>query len=206
MRRRRRPFARLAFGCVAVATFLAAALPSQAAVDGRFDRNFPVSSPLKVDIVTEAGEISVHGGEPGKIEIHARIHGSDDSQDDANVESRVRAIEMNPPITLDNKGHNVRIGHFASPDLVRGVSITYEIVVPIETQLHVETSTGNQTVEGIHGPVDATTGSGNLHVWHIGLDTHVDTGSGEIDLRDIHGKITPGPVPARSASAELSAT
>jgi DUF4097 and DUF4098 domain-containing protein YvlB len=168
---------------------LAAALPSHAAVDGRFDRTFPVSSPLKVDIVTEAGEISVHGGEPGKIEIHAKIHGSDDSQDDANVESRVRAIEMNPPITLDNKGHSVRIGHFASPDLARDVSITYEIVVPIETQLHVETSTGNQTVEGVRGPVDATTGSGNLHVWHIGLDTHVDTGSGEIDLRDVHGRV-----------------
>jgi hypothetical protein len=164
-----------------------AALPMHAA-DGRFDRTLPVSSPLKVDVVTDSGDISVRAGEPGKIEIHARLHSIDDSQDN-DTEARIRTIELSPPVARDAGGHSVRIGHFSTPDSAQNVSITYEIVVPADTQLRSETGSGDQTVEGIEGPVDAASGSGKLHVWHIGKDAHIDTGSGDIDLRDVHGKV-----------------
>jgi hypothetical protein len=158
-----------------------------AAAEGHFDRSFPVSSPVKLDVWTGSGDISVHAGEPGKIEIHARLHGTDSN--DESLESRIQAIDLNPPILRDNDDHSVRIGHFDNEDIARGISIAYEIVVPADAQLRSETGSGDQTVEGIRGSVDATSGSGSLHLWHIAKDIHADTGSGDIDLRDIHGKV-----------------
>ncbi len=158
-----------------------------AASEGHLDRSFPVSGPVKLDVWTDSGDISVRAGEPGKIEVHARLRGTD--ANDESVESRIQAIELNPPILRDNDGHSVRIGHFDNEDLARDISITYEIVVPVDAQLRSETGSGDQTVDGIRGSVDATSGSGSLHLWHIGKDIHADTGSGDIDLRDIHGKV-----------------
>jgi DUF4097 and DUF4098 domain-containing protein YvlB len=185
MRPFQRSFTRLV---LVILTAWVAAVQSLPAADGRFDRTFRISSPLKVDVVTEAGDISLRVGEPGKMEIHARIQSIDDSQDN-DVESRIHAIEVSPPVVNDAKGHSVRIGHFADQNAARNISISYEIVVPAETQLRSETGTGDQTLEGIQGPVDAISGSGRLHVWHVSSDTHVSTGSGDIDLRDIHGKV-----------------
>jgi DUF4097 and DUF4098 domain-containing protein YvlB len=188
-------FPRLHFGLVLRFAVLLLGMLSAAFVperlhasDGRFDQTLPVSLPFRLDIATDAGNISVRSGDPGKIEIHARLHNIDDSED-ADTETRIHAIELSPPIDRDSKGHNVRIGHVADPNLVRNVSITYEIVVPAETQLRSETGTGDQTIEGIAGPVQATSGSGKLHVWHIGRDANLDTGSGDIELRDVHGRV-----------------
>jgi hypothetical protein len=164
------------------------AVPSQAAVEGHFDRSFPVQSAVKIEVVTDSGDISVRAGEAGKVEIHARLHGSEEPGDQ-NVEGRVRAIEANPPAMRVGDGKSIRIGHFGNPELAQNIAISYEIVVPADAQVHSETSAGEQTVEGVQGPVEATSGSGNLHVWHIASQTRVETGSGDIDLRDIHGRI-----------------
>jgi DUF4097 and DUF4098 domain-containing protein YvlB len=164
------------------------AMPSRAA-DGRFDQTLRASTPFKLEIVNDVGEISVRAGSTNKIEIHAKLHSIDNSEDDADVAKRIHAIEMNPPIQSDARGRSVHIGPIADPDAVRNISISYEIVVPIATQLHSETGTGDQSIEGIQGPVDASSGSGKLRVWHIAKDTHVSTGSGDLDLHDLHGNI-----------------
>jgi DUF4097 and DUF4098 domain-containing protein YvlB len=161
---------------------------SSQAADGRFDQTLPVTKPFKLDIVNDVGEISLRAGSSNKIEIHAKLHSIDDP-DDEQVEARIHAIELSPPISSDPKGHNVRVGHFADPDAVRNISISYEIVVPADTQLHSETGTGDQSIEGIQGPVEASSGTGKLRVWHIGKDVHARTGSGDIDLHDVHGNV-----------------
>jgi hypothetical protein len=157
------------------------------AADGRFDQTLTVTKPFKLEIANDAGEISLRAGSSNKIEIHAKLHSIDAEDDD--VETRIHAIELSPPISTDPKGHNVRVGHFDNPDDARNISISYEIVVPADTQLHCETGAGDQSIEGIQGPVDVSSGSGKLRVWHIGKDVHARTGSGDIDLHDIHGPI-----------------
>jgi hypothetical protein len=199
---------RLSYAPAIVVAALFFALPSQAA-DGRFDQTLPASTPFKLDIVNDAGEISVRAGSTNKIEIHAKLHSIDDSEDDQ-IEARIHSIELSPPIVSDAHGRNVRIGHFADPDAVRNISISYEIVVPAETQLHSETGAGDQNIEGIQGPVEAGSGSGKLRAWHIGKDTHLSTGSGDIDLHDVHGAIEvrdgTGTIYASDIRADLSST
>ncbi len=171
-----------------VVALLAIARPWLSAADGRFDQTLPVSGQLRLDITTDAGDIALRAGDPGKIEIHAKLHSIDDSGDD-DVATRIHAIELTPPIVNDARGHSVRIGHIDDPEATRNISISYEIVVPVGTELHSETGVGDQNIEGIQGPVEATSGSGKLHVWHIGKDVHVSTGSGDLDVHDIHGNV-----------------
>jgi len=163
------------------------ALPLRAAVDGRFDQVLQVPAHVKVDVITDSGDISIHSGEVGKLEIHARLHGNEDASD-PDLESRIRTIAANPPILRQGDG-SVQIGHFASRNLTRNISMSYEIVVPVDAQLRSETGSGDQTVDGVKGPIEVTSGTGNLHVSHITGDTTLETGSGDIDLRDIRGKV-----------------
>ena len=46
--------------------------------------------------------------------------------------------------------------------LSRNISIDYELTVPTETQFNGQTGSGDLSVEGIRGPVDAKTGSGDM--------------------------------------------
>jgi Putative adhesin len=177
----------LDLSCICV-VLAALAMPSRAAVDGRFDQTLQVSAHVKVDVATETGDISIRAGETGTVEIHARLHGNNEGATDQDLESRIRAIAANPPIVRRGDG-SVQIGHFSSQNLARNISISYEIVVPADAQLRSETGSGDQTLDGVQGPVDATSGTGNLHVSHIGGDATVDAGSGDIDLRDIRGKV-----------------
>jgi hypothetical protein len=72
------------------------------AAEGRFDQTLPVSTPFKLDIATDAGDISVRAGDPGKIEIHAQLRSIDGSEDD-DTQTRIHAIELSPPIDRDLK-------------------------------------------------------------------------------------------------------
>ena len=56
--------------------------------------------------------------------------------------------------------NDIRIGHIDDPELRRNISISYEVVVPAETELRVQSGSGNQTVDGIRGPLEVTAGSG----------------------------------------------
>ncbi len=175
----------LVFVCVLILGF---ARVSHAGAEGRFDRTCAISSPLRIDVLTDSGDISVRVGEPGKIEIHARIYGAESAQDES-VESRILSIAANPPIQCGEKGRSVSVGRFANADVTRGLSISYEILAPADAQIHSETGSGNQTIEGFQGPVESISGSGNLHLWHIARETQASTGSGNIDFRDVHGEV-----------------
>ena len=71
-------------------------------------------------------------------------------------------MESNPPI--QQSGNDVRIGHIDDSELRHNISISYEVTVPAETQVRIETGSGSQTVEGVRGPLEANAGSGGLKI------------------------------------------
>jgi DUF4097 and DUF4098 domain-containing protein YvlB len=99
--------------------------------------------------------------------------------------ARIHDIETNPPI--EQNGNTIRIGHFDDRGRERGISISYEMIVPEQTKLHSESGSGNETMGGIAGPVDVTSGSGDLRVANIGGEVHARTGSGSVELDSIKG-------------------
>src|SRR6202050_498432 len=158
-----------------------AARPALASDDGHFDRTLTVTGAVDLDVQTGSGDITVRTGDSTKVEIHAKIHAS--GWGDA--EQRIHEIENNPPI--EQNGNTIRVGHIENHDWKRNISISYELIVPAQTKLRSESGSGDQTADGIGGPVDMNSGSGGLHVKNIGGEARVRTGSGDIELAGIHG-------------------
>jgi hypothetical protein len=164
---------------LAVAALLSCTATRLYAAEGSFDRTLKVTGTVDLDVTTGSGNISVRQGPAGTVHVvgHIKAH-------DHDGESRVRALEANPPI--EQNGDRVHIGHSSDSELLRHVSISYEVEVPAETRLHAQTGSGNETITGITGPLNLNTGSGNITA-SGGSDVRANTGSGDISLESIRG-------------------
>ena len=175
---------RVLCGTATAALFLTAALPSaMAAVEGSFQRDLQVSGPVNLDVATGSGNITITTGGSGQVHISGHIRAS--RRSDSDTESRVRQLEQNPPIVQN--GNTIRVGHIENSELRRNISISYELVVPVETEVRSNTGSGNVRVEGTRGELHAESGSGSLDIRRIGASVRAHTGSGDIVLDDIHG-------------------
>jgi len=164
------------------------AAPARAAVDGHFERTLTVNGAVDMDVTTGSGNITVHPGDADKVEIHAMIHANEGwRSSDRDLESRVQYLEQHPPI--EQNGNTITIGHEEDRDLMRNISISYDIVTPAQTRLHSATGSGNQTVNGLAGPTDASAGSGDVRLNEIGADVIARTGSGEITIAGVKGTL-----------------
>jgi DUF4097 and DUF4098 domain-containing protein YvlB len=168
----------------ALAAFSAARLHASDA-EGSFDRTLKVTGTVDLDVTTGSGNISIRQGGAGAVHVVGRIkaHNGWGSRD---AESRVRALEANPPI--EQSGNTVRIGHIGDSELRRNVSISYELEVPADTRLHAQTGSGNEAITGITGPLNLNTGSGNIAVTG-GTEVRANTGSGDVRLESINGSV-----------------
>ncbi len=177
-------------GWAALAVLLSIAATARPArpAEGSFDRTLKVTGPAALDVTTGSGSISVRAGEAGVVRVHGTIRAREGwrlSEDEA--ERKVRALESNPPI--EQTGNIIRIGHIQDPDLRRDISISYELVVPADSQLNSKTGSGSQTVQGIRGPVKVGSGSGSLKVANIGDQVRAETGSGDIEIASVRGTV-----------------
>jgi DUF4097 and DUF4098 domain-containing protein YvlB len=166
-----------------------------AAAEGSFERTLQVTGAVSLDITTGSGSIQIRTGSGSEVRVSGHIKSTDWF---GNNEERVKQIEANPPI--QQSGNDIRIGHLDS-DLLHNISISYELVVPAETQLHSHTGSGNQTIEGLHGAVEVSSGSGGLKVSDIGSRVRAETGSGDIDINRVQGTVR-----TRAGSGSIHAT
>jgi hypothetical protein len=70
-----------------------------------------------------------------------------------------------------------------------GGYIQYEVRVPSETRVWIDTSGGGITVSGIHGEVRTNTSGGGISVTDIVGNVDADTSGGGITLREIQGNV-----------------
>ncbi|HEX8817637.1 MAG TPA: DUF4097 family beta strand repeat-containing protein [Terriglobales bacterium] len=163
----------------------ATALPALASSEGSFQRTLQVSGPVNLDVQTGSGDIQIHGGSSGQVQVNARIKvsnwfGSDNDE-------RVRRIEQNPPI--QQSGNDIRIGHIDDPDLRHNISISYDISVPADSQVHAHSGSGEQRISGVTGGVEVDAGSGDLKIDNVGGRVRAHTGSGAITLDHVQGSV-----------------
>jgi DUF4097 and DUF4098 domain-containing protein YvlB len=192
-----------------VATLAAAAillLPSMMfGAEGSFDRSLRVTGTVDLEVSTGSGHVRVRPGDSGTVQVHAVIKARE-HWGASDAESKVRAIEANPPIEQD--GNTIRVGHFHDSSLSRNVSIDYDLVVPAATRLHSDTGSGDQSIEGIQGPLRVSTGSGRIEATHIGGEVHASTGSGDVIVDAVQGGVTAntgsGSIRASGVAGEFS--
>ncbi|HZT69648.1 MAG TPA: DUF4097 family beta strand repeat-containing protein [Terriglobia bacterium] len=164
------------------ATFLAFSTAA-AAAEGRFERTLQVTGPVDLTVQTGAGTVTVRTGDASKVEVRGTIRawGGLFSEDEAR--KRVSYIESHPPI--EQNGNVIRIGKAGDSHMQRNLTISYDLVVPPNTKLTSKTGSGNQTIDGISGPLEASIGSGDIKASNIASSVQASTGSGQVVLVSI---------------------
>jgi hypothetical protein len=182
-----KPSRLLAFGYLTLAVVaLCVAAPARAA-EGHFARTLRVSGGVELEVQTGSGTIDVRTGDSSTLRVTGTIRSSDGWFDGAEAERKVRYLETNPPI--EQHGNFIRIGRIEDRDLSRNISISYEIVTPVETRLRSSSGSGEQNVDGVRGPVTASSGSGSLRLSNIGDAVRASTGSGHISVEGVKGEV-----------------
>jgi hypothetical protein len=184
-----------------------AVLPLRAASTGHFERTLQVSGPVDLDVTSGSGNITVHTGGSGSVSVSAKIHGST-SWFGGDVEDRIRRIEQNPPV--EQQGNTIRIGHVEDRDLLRNISIDYDLTVPAQTKLSSHTGSGDQSINGVQLPLTAKTGSGNVTLDNIGGDAQISSGSGDLKINGVKGSLHAstgsGNIRAQAVAGEMNAS
>ncbi len=158
-----------------------------AAAEGHFERTLRVTGPVELTVGTGSGRINVRAGDSSNVRVSGTIRASNGFWDGDDADRRVRYLESNPPI--EQHGNVIKIGHIEDHELQRNISISYELIVPVETRLRSSTGSGSQSIEGIRGPLNASTGSGSIKVSNLGDEVRASTGSGRIELESVKGSV-----------------
>ncbi len=161
------------------------------AATGSFQQTISIDEGVPLDVSTGSGTISIRAGDPGQVEIigHIKVrHRSflglfKTSSDD--MQAIIDRIESEPPVNLADG--RLQVGHIKDRRFGHNVSISYEIVVPVNTEVKSHTGSGSQEISGVSGPVEVGTGSGRLTLTDIDGAVSARTGSGAITADGIAG-------------------
>src|SRR5712675_2458681 len=164
-----------------------AALPLSAATTGHFERTLKVSGNVDLDVASGSGNITVRTGSGDTVYVSAKIHANNSWLFGGDAAERVRHIEQNPPV--EQMGNTIHIGRTDDHELLRNISIDYELTVPAQTRLTSHTGSGDEIISGLKLPLTAKTGSGNITVESISAETHVNSGSGDLKINSIQGTL-----------------
>ncbi|MDJ0710958.1 MAG: DUF4097 family beta strand repeat-containing protein [Woeseiaceae bacterium] len=154
---------------------------------GTFEDEIMLDGPVVLHVDTGSGSIDVRSGSgsraiiKGEIRVRKRMFFGRSGD----AKEILTEVQENPPIILDD-GH-LRVGHFEDRGLAKRVSISYEIVVPADTEVVADTGSGSITIRDIAAPVSADTGSGSIKLENIGGPVRADTGSGSIHADGVGG-------------------
>ena len=167
-------------------------LPGLAVADNHeagssFQETVALDGPVLLDVDTGSGSINIRAGSVGEAMITGEIRVQRKSfwRKNPDAEAIIQQVKENPPIDLS--GDRLRVGHFEDRSLARQVSISYEIIVPADTEVVADTGSGSITVTDIAAPVNADTGSGSITLENIGGPVKGDTGSGSIHANGVAG-------------------
>src|SRR5262249_7039947 len=114
------------FAALALAMAAAiAAVPVSAAEEGHFDKTLTVSGAVDREVQRGRGDSKVPSGAAGGVDIQEKIRASHGWHWGGDVEARIKKIESTPPI--EQNGNTIRVGHTNDHDLLRDISISYDI-------------------------------------------------------------------------------
>lgn len=167
-------------------------------MEGTFERTLTVTGPVTLDVSANSGVIRVLGGEAGSVRIRGVVRARSSFFPWGDLSGRMRRIEANPPIAQD--GNTIGVGDVTDRWLLRGINLLLEITTPADTEIRALADAGNVRIEGIDGPVECETDSGEIHISVIGSEVRASSDSGGIHVRGVKG-----PVDLRADSGHIEA-
>ncbi|MGA3023481.1 MAG: DUF4097 family beta strand repeat-containing protein [Bryobacteraceae bacterium] len=155
--------------------------------EGTFETILSVTGPATLDVAVDSGLVRVYAGDAGSVRIRGILRARRSLFGWGSVEDRIRQLEAKPPV--EQNGNTVRVGDVADRWLLRGVALFLEIAVPGDTRIRALADSGDIRVQGVSGPVDCETDSGDVEVSAISADVHASSDSGSIRIRQVKGRV-----------------
>lgn len=154
-----------------------------------FEEKLTAPGTITLEVKAGAGSIDVTSG-PGRDvtvigTVRIQKRGIFFRRTPSNAEEIIQAVLDNPPVELE--GDVLVVGRFEDRSLRKAVSISYEIVVPADTEVHASSGSGSISITDIDAAAEAGAGSGSVDLTNIGGDVKAKTGSGSIDARNVSG-------------------
>lgn len=176
--------------------------PTRALAGGRaeaqFEQTLKVTGPVTLDVSTKCGSIRIRRGPDGCVSIRGVLRAHPSLFSWSHPEEQVRHLAANPPIRQD--GNSIQIGDVADRWLLRRVSFLVDVTVPAETRVRAFGDSAGLRVEGINGPVDCETDSGEIQIGQVNSQVSAWSDSGAIYIRQAAGSID-----ARTDSGKIEA-
>lgn len=161
------------------------------AATGSFEKTVSVDDGIVLDVSTGSGSIKISTGAAGTVEIigtikvNSGLSGLFRKRSSADAEDLVQRFEAAPPVELADG--RLLVGHIKDKDYRNNVSISYEIVIPGDTEVVSHSGSGSQTISDVGAPVEVKTGSGRITLTNIGGAVNARTGSGSIKADGVAG-------------------
>jgi hypothetical protein len=155
-------------------------------VEGSFRKELEVPEPVKLEVSTGSGDIGIKRGEEGRLKVTGAFQVWARTKEEA--QRLAERIKADPPIEV--AGGSICVGDLRKYGLSRwpfgsGVVIDFLIEAPKKTEARLNSSSGDQEVHGLEGPVRAEAGSGDVDISDIEGKVKVEAGSGDVQARNI---------------------
>lgn len=148
--------------------FAAAALlsitPVALAETTSLEMDVPIEDTAELEVTVDSGTVAIRGADIDHVSVRARITIDErlSNVDPIKAGSIAAAIKRSPPVHAE--GDKVVISTPKKRTHQRYATIGWDIAVPRDASVTVHSNTGNVTVSGVAGPVQATSDSGEVTV------------------------------------------
>jgi Toastrack DUF4097 len=166
--------------------------------EARFERKLSVTGPVKLDISARSGVVRVRRGDDGFVTIQGILRAHSSIFSWSHPEDHIQYLAENPPI--HQNGNAIQIGDVTDRWLLRRVQFLVDITAPSDTAVRALGDSADLRVEGIRGPVDCETDSGEIQITSIGSEVNASSDSGAIHIHGVQGTVD-----VRTDSGEIEA-
>jgi TonB family protein len=144
----------------------------------------PTREGLRLRLVTDVGSVRVLTRNSGQVSYRVRIE-TDASQPDA------RQLMERFVVTTRGEPEGVQLsGHVSSEEARGRLWVSFEVNVPRDYNLDVQTGAGNLSTEDVEGQVTLVTAGGEISVGRVVGSAKLDTKGGHIRIQDVGGNLT----------------
>lgn len=162
------------------AVLLAASLPVWGS--SRIERTFALGSGGELIVDTDIGGVTVVGGSGSEVKVLITSR-NDDIESDFEFDFSESPGRLE--IRVEKKGS--KIGKWFG--WTKGGGLKFEIEVPADTHVDIDTAGGGIRVESIDGGARLDTSGGGIQVQSVRGDVDADTSGGGIEIEDVDGDV-----------------
>ena len=147
----------------------------------------PFEAPVSLDVDASNGAVTVQGVEGLEtVSITMTLRSRGDTQEEA--EDRVDRIVVH----AEQDGNRITARYLASEqeaDVRRFSGVDFDLLVPIDTRVEVDTSNGAIVIEDIVGTIHLDTSNGAIDVYDSSGLVNADTSNGRIEVVRFTGEL-----------------